>query len=186
MRTEKTAILTTLFVAAIAATPIWVWISARLGKVEAYRVGMVGYILVLLSLLGLGNGATNLIYFIAIAAGFFHAAALMIPWTIIPDVVEYDELESGKRREGLLYGGTAFAYKLASALAVFFAGAGLEAFGYEANSVQSEESMTGILWVLSVAPAILLAVSLVATRGYLLTAKKHGEIRALLSQRKLN
>lgn len=185
MPSEKTAILTTLFVSAIASTPLWVRISARMGKVQAYRAGMCGYVAVLLCLPMIGHGATQSIYVVAVAAGFFHAAALMIPWTIIPDVVEYDELESGQRREGLLYGGTAFAYKLASALAVFMAGVGLEAYGYEANVAQSEESMNGIIGMLSIAPTVLLVLSLFATRGFLLTAKRHAEIRALLQERRM-
>ncbi len=183
MSESKTAILTVLFITAILSTPLWVLASRRWGKVESYRVAMVGYALLLLCLPAIGSGPTTLIYPIAIIAGFFHSAALMLPWTIIPDVVEYDELQSGERREGLLYGGTAFAYKLASALAVFFAGIGLEHSGYEPNVAQSAESVRGILGMLAVAPAVLLGLSIFASRGYLLTAKRHGELRDELRQR---
>jgi GPH family glycoside/pentoside/hexuronide:cation symporter len=181
---QKPYIFGLLFISAIISTPVWVLISKRLGKFDAYKWGMVGYCVVLGLLLVLGQGAAQFIYLIAIAAGFFHAAALMIPWSIIPDVVEHDELTSGHRREGLLYGGTTFAYKLASALAVFLAGLGLEHFGYEPNAVQAAESIFGILLMVSVLPAILLLLSIVAGRGYPLTSEVHAEVKAALIARR--
>jgi GPH family glycoside/pentoside/hexuronide:cation symporter len=132
----------------------------------------------------LGQSAAKVIFVVAAIAGFFHAAALMIPWTIIPDVVEHDELTSGQRREGLLYGGTTFAYKLASALAVFLAGLGLEQFGYEPNAAQDAQSMTGILIMLTVFPALLLLASVIFGRGYPLTAEVHARVKAELVARR--
>lgn len=181
---EKPYVFGVLFISAIVSTPVWVLISKRLGKFDAYRWGMYGYCVLLCVLLALGQDASHLIYPIAVAAGFFHAAALMIPWSIIPDVVEHDELTSGHRREGLLYGGTTFAYKLASALAVFLAGLGLEHFGYEPNATQTPQSVLGISLMVTVFPAILFLSSVFAGRGYPLTAKVHAEVKAALLARR--
>ena len=138
---------------------------------------MFGDMLVLSSLVLIGSEQTTWIFPIAVAVGFFHSAALMIPWTIIPDVVEYGELTSGQRREGLLYGGRSFAYKLASTLAVSIAGVELEKVGYIPNTPQTEQSMLGILLLLTLAPVALMVLSIVMSRAYLLTAAKHSELR---------
>lgn len=183
MGPEFPKIIGALFVGAISAVPLWVFLSKKLGKVEAFRLGMWGYIIVLLALLLLGKGETLWIYPLAVVAGVFHSAALLIPWTIIPDVVEVDEYETGSRREGLLYGGTSFAYKLGSAGAIFLAGIILGAVGYEPHTEIQPHTVTGILWFVSLAPIALLLWSILASRRFPISAERHREIVAELRER---
>jgi len=180
---QKTVVLSCLFLAAIATTPLWVVRARTHGKAETYRAAMMGYIVVLAALTLLPSHATPWIYPLAIAAGVFHSAALMIPWSIIPDVVEYDELLFGSRREGLLYGGSAFAYKFASAFAIFLVGVILDLVGYVPNQPQTAEAVLGIKLTITIAPAILLGLSIWASTKYPLTPEKHREILSELSRR---
>jgi GPH family glycoside/pentoside/hexuronide:cation symporter len=184
MAADKPTIMGTLFCAAIISTPLWVRFTKRRGKITAYRWAAGGYIVVLSSLLILGTGPTEVIYAVAVLAGICHAGVLIIPWTIIPDVVEFDEFESGRRREGLLYGGTTFAYKFASGLALFIAGWVLSLVGYVPDSTQTPEAVTGILMSVVAGPVVLLALSLVFTRAFPITPERHAEVVAALSARK--
>ena len=97
----------------------------------------------------------------------------MIPWAIVPDVVEYDELKKGRRREGLFYGGTTFSYKLASAAAIYLASNSLDWIGYVPNALQSAETISGIKMTISIIPAVLITAAAVLSMRYPLTAEKH-------------
>jgi Na+/melibiose symporter-like transporter len=98
--------------------------------------------------------------------------------------VEYDELLHGARREGLLYGGSAFAYKFASAFAIFLVGAILDLVGYIPNQAQTPEAVLGIKLTIALAPAILLVLSIWSSFKYPLTPDKHREILLELSRRR--
>lgn len=185
MKAQESSIFATLLISAIAATPIWVLLSKRLGKIPTFRAAMVGYILVLLALFSLPVGPTNLIYGIVIGAGVFHAAAHMIPWATIPDVVEDDEYQHGVRREGLLYGGTAFAYKFASGFAIFLSGQILALSGFEKEvQQQSSSALLGMEISVALIPALLFLVSALVSRSFPLTPERHREIVSILEQRR--
>ncbi len=174
---EASTLFITLFAFSILSMPIWVKITKRLGKPETYRVAIIFYALVLCSLVLLGPDNTTLVYFIAALAGIFNAAALMIPWAIIPDVIEFDELKTGKRREGLFYGGTSFCYKFATALAVFISGFVLEkVVGYVPNVPQEMIVQNGMRALIGFLPASLLIAGAVLSLRYPLTKDKYEEI----------
>ena len=42
----------------------------------------------------------------------------LIPWSMLPDVIELDELETGQRREGIFYGFFVFMQKLGLSLGI--------------------------------------------------------------------
>jgi GPH family glycoside/pentoside/hexuronide:cation symporter len=126
----------------------------------------------------------NLIYPIALIIGFFHAAAITIPWAIVPDVVEFDELKSGKRREGLFYGGTTFSYKAATGLAFLLSTAVLELSGYAANEVQSPMAHAAIRALIGPLPAFVLIIAAYLATRYPLTKERHRKIISELAARK--
>ena len=184
LETERTSILISLFLGAIAGVPIWSAVGRRFGKSETYRIVVIVYagLLCFLPFLPVGNPLP--IFIFAALGGVCHAAALMIPWSIIPDVVEYDELHSGKRREGLFYGGSLFSYKLATALGVMLSGGILELIGYKPNEAQSPGTILGMKATISMAPAIFLILASLIASKYPLTATKHREILEALKQKK--
>jgi GPH family glycoside/pentoside/hexuronide:cation symporter len=128
----------------------------------------------------------NFIYLFAILIGFFHAAALVLPWAIVPDVVEYDELKTGKRREGLFYGGTTFTYKAATGLAFLLSSGLLELSGYVAGPNPGADSLRSMRFLSGPAPAFFLLAAAILALRYPLTGEKHRLIVAELRTRKLS
>ena len=61
-----------------------------------------------------------------IIQGVFTAFALVAYYTMMTDVTDAHELETGARREGILFGVITFAVKAAAALANIIAGVGLD------------------------------------------------------------
>ncbi len=184
MPEQKTVVLGVLFISAILTTPLWVLAARRFGKAETFRFAMGGYVLVLLCILPLPSEPTNLIYPIAILAGIFHSAALLLPWSILPDVVEFDELQHGTRREGLLFGGSAFAYKFASALALFIVGVLLDLFGYIPNQAQTPTAVLGIKLTIALAPGLLFLASIWSSMSYPLSPERYREVLEELRERR--
>ncbi len=95
---------------------------------------------------------------------------------MIPDTVEYGELSTGLRREGVLYGIFFFGQKLASALAGFIAGHGLGLIGFEANKVQSPGTLDGIRSLMIFVPIVLIVAGIIVISFYPISESMHHEI----------
>ncbi|MCB0324238.1 MAG: MFS transporter, partial [Bdellovibrionales bacterium] len=123
------------------------------------------------------------IYAIAATVGFMHAAAITLPWAIVPDVVEFDELKSGERREGLFYGGTTFSYKAATGLAFLISTSVLQLTGYAAGVAQTPLALGAIRVLTGPFPALALLGAVFLAMRYPLTRERHAQIVAALKER---
>jgi GPH family glycoside/pentoside/hexuronide:cation symporter len=178
-------LFSTLFFTAICCVPFWVSLAKRYGKARTYRYAMLVYAGVVICLTLLPPGIPLWPYLVAVGAGAFHSAALTLPWAIIPDVVEYDELKTGKRREGLFYGGSTFCYKLATTIPPVVSLRVLNACEYVPNlEIQAPAVTLGIRTLVGVVPALLLVGGAVLSRHYPLTENKHREIVDELNKRR--
>ncbi len=184
MSEARPRILLTIFSAAILSVPIWVGLAKRFGKTECYRFAMLFYVYVLCGMPFVGPGVGNWIYLISAILGFAYAAALTLPWAIVPDVVEYDQLKTGLRREGLFYGGTTFAYKAATGIAFLISAFILWLAGYTANVAQSPMAGAAIRFLIGPAPAMLLIAAAILSIKYPLTAERHAKILKELAAKK--
>jgi MFS family permease len=90
------------------------------------------------------TGPTPLIYVVAAVAGLGFSSQWVFPWSMLPDVIEYDEKMTGERREGVYYGLWAFLSKFTSALGVAVSGWALQLFGYVPNVEQTARALFGI------------------------------------------
>ena len=79
----------------------WQIVSKKLDKKIVYFLGSAIWIIAQIGLFLIQPGQTALLYFLAILAGFGVSVAYLIPWSMIPDVIDLDELNTGKRREGI-------------------------------------------------------------------------------------
>jgi GPH family glycoside/pentoside/hexuronide:cation symporter len=113
-----------------------------------------------------------------------------VPWSMLPDVIELDELETGQRREGLFYGFFVFLQKLGISVGLAFSNFALEATGYinqtpgQPAPVQPEGVLTALRLFVGPLPALLLLASFVVVRAYPITRAKHAQMRAELDRRK--
>lgn len=82
---------------------VWSSISKRYGKKSVYFMGMGVWIIAQAGLFFLQPGQVGLMYILAILAGCGVSTAYLVPWSMIPDVIDLDELNTGQRREGVFY-----------------------------------------------------------------------------------
>jgi GPH family glycoside/pentoside/hexuronide:cation symporter len=178
-----------LLVTATIALPFWLWLSHRLGKHIAYIIGMVFWAGVQLAIFSVKPGQVGLVLFMAFLAGLSVSAAHILPDAMFPDVIEWDELRTGRRQEGIYYGVKNFIRKLTGALAVFIALQVLGWFGYQTppdgaiTFVQSPRTLSAIRFLIGPLGAILLFSAILTTWFYPLTRTRHARIRRLLEYR---
>jgi glycoside/pentoside/hexuronide:cation symporter, GPH family len=162
----------------------WKLIADRWNKGPAYAVGLAIAALGLISTIFLPHKPTPLIYVIAVVTGIGFSANWVFPWSMIPDVVEYDQLESGQARGGMYYGVWGFTNKLVAALAISTAGWILQLSGYVANVEQTKTALLGIRLTFGPVPAVFFLVIFPLLFFYPITRASHAEVVKKLEARK--
>lgn len=184
---RMTEIMAVLFVSALVWLPFWNWFSRRLSKQLAYAAGMGSLILVLMGIAALPADAPfGLAVFLAGLGGIGVSTAHIIPHSIVPDVVEWDELQTGRRQEGMLYSMASLMNKVASSVAVPWAALVLALSGFDEalGLAQPPSALTAIRLLVGLAPAILMLTGIVLALFYPLTRERHARIRRLLDRRR--
>jgi GPH family glycoside/pentoside/hexuronide:cation symporter len=171
--------------AALVCIPLIVWLSSRMGKSNAFILGGISWALVMVVLSMVGREQHALAYVLAVLAGFGIAAAHVIPWSIIPDVIEVDELQTGQRREGAFYGFMVFLQKSGTALILALVQLILAASGYVPDAEQSPGALRAIQILFGALPAILLLISVVLAVRFPLNRQGHAENLRRLAERKM-
>jgi GPH family glycoside/pentoside/hexuronide:cation symporter len=99
--------------------PFWLWMAKRYDKRTAYMLGMIFWVIVALMMYSIQPGDTNYLLAIAALAGIGVSAAYTLPDSLFADVIEWDELRTGRRQEGIFYGIRTLIRKLTGALVIF-------------------------------------------------------------------
>lgn len=183
---QSDLIMATIFVVALVALPLWQWISRRLNKRLAYIAGIAFLMGVLLCLAALSPATSlALLLVLCMLAGVGVAAAHVLPWSIIPDAIEYGEWQTGERHEGMFYSLITLAQKIAVSVALPLALLVLNYTGYVPNSsVQPATAVTGIRIVAGPIPALLLGLGILFAAFYPLGRENYSEIARTLEARR--
>jgi GPH family glycoside/pentoside/hexuronide:cation symporter len=186
----ESAVFALLLITAILALPIWLFISRKMSKKNAYIVGMSFWAFVQLVLFSIRPGQVGLVLLMSVLAGVSVSSAHVLPDSIFPDVIEWDELRTRRRQEGIYYGVKNFIRKLTGALAIFIGLQALGWFGYKAPPegvtvfAQAPSALTAIRWLIGPFGALLLFSAVIMAWFYPLTRERHARIRRLLARRK--
>ncbi|MGB0560818.1 MAG: MFS transporter [Spirulinaceae cyanobacterium] len=168
---------------------VWQKVSDRWGKKKVYGLGTVIWIGAAIAIFWLQPGQIWQTYALSVLIGLGVSVAYLIPWSMVPDVIELDELETGERREGVFYGFMVLLQKVGLALALFLVGQSLELAGFIRQlpgtpiPEQPESALLAIRIVMSVFPAVVLIGGLGLAYFYPITKDYHEEIRAKLAAR---
>jgi glycoside/pentoside/hexuronide:cation symporter, GPH family len=179
-------IMASIFVIAMIALPLWTWVSHRLNKRIAYIIGVAFLAAVLLVLVTLTPATPiSFIVFLCILAGIGVSAAHVMPWSIIPDAIEYDELKTGERHEGMFYSFISLSQKIASSFAILMVSQVLGVTGYIQNSTQQPASaILGIRIVIGPLPAFMLCIGILFAILYPLGRERYTKIAQELEERR--
>jgi Na+/melibiose symporter-like transporter len=178
----------------IASQPLWLRITRRRDKRTALIIGMVsgffGFFGAPVAHVALGLfpiDAPSLPYtlgFFFVFAGLGNGAFMSIPYSMVADAVDADQVRTGKRHEGLYFGFYTFAYKLGTSLSLVASGLVLHVVAFDPNL---ETQTAATQYNLAMVPAYLLLLfgplALLCVSRYTIDRSRHAEIRALLDDR---
>ncbi|MCI0555925.1 MAG: MFS transporter [Anaerolineae bacterium] len=170
--------------------PFWLWLARKRNKREAYILGMVFWIIVQLMIFTIQPGQTGYLLATAALAGIGVSAAYTLPDAMFADVIEWDELRTRRRQEGIYYGVRAFIRKMTGALVVFITLQALGWSGYLAPTenavqfVQSDSALQMIRLLVSPFGALMLCGTIIFAWLFPLSREKHARIQKLLEQRR--
>jgi GPH family glycoside/pentoside/hexuronide:cation symporter len=175
---QSDLIMATIFVTAILVLPLWSWVSRRWSKRRAYILGIAGWAIVQMVLITLNpTTGLNLILLMCVLAGLGVAAAHVLPWSMIPDSIEWGEWQSGERYEGMYYSRVTLTHKVTASLAIPAVGLILQFTNYVPNALQQgEQALWGIRLAFGPLPAALLCLGIVFAILYPLGRKEYAQI----------
>jgi len=175
---------------AFVTMPLTVRMMYRFGKRNTYIAAMSVFAVVLFFLSQAPPGGLAHILIAAIFAGFGFGATQVVPWAMVADSVEEDELKTGKRREGIYAGYLVFFRKLATALSIFAVTRILASTGFQAGTTgsfyieQPPSALMALRLLVGVIPALMLFLAILVAFRYPLDRDTHLAIRQELKLRR--
>ncbi|XP_062870492.1 sodium-dependent lysophosphatidylcholine symporter 1-B [Trichomycterus rosablanca] len=179
-------VLLVVMLSATLTIPFWQWFLTRFGKKTAVYVGTTSVIpfMILMVLL-----KPNLIltYGIAFTAGVSIAAAFLLPWSMLPDVVDDFKVQNpgSQGHEAIFYSFYVFFTKFASGVSLGISTLSLDFAGYVTRGCSQPEAVDITLKVLvSAAPIVLIIIGLFIFISYPIDEQRRQGNRKLLTEQR--
>jgi GPH family glycoside/pentoside/hexuronide:cation symporter len=170
--------------ATLAAVPLWLWLSLRIGKHRALIAAALWLAVLSLPLALLREGDTTLLIALIAIRGSSFASILFLANSIAADVIDVDTLESGEQRSGLYFAAWGMTTKLSLALGVLLGTVLPASLGYDpAAALTPPEVQASLMLIYGAVPAVMMAAGVLFLRRFPITRERHAEVRAALDAR---
>jgi len=164
--------------------PLWIKLSRRIGKRRLWFHGtIVAAVFYTLHSL-LFEGAFVFWCLLSVVQGATSGLAQVIGPSIKADIVDWDELQSGERKEGSYMAAWTFVQKAAGGICGIFVGIALQAVGFEPNAEQADATKWTILALYGVLPGSAYLVGAWLLSRFELDESAHAAVRAALDARR--
>ena len=168
---------------AFLAIPVWAYSALKIGKRNSWLISMILLVfsflffylypiknllelLIVLAFLGIGNGATGVLF-----------------WSMLPDTIEYGEWKTGVRTESSLYGFMTFAQKGGIAISALILGVLLTNIGFVPNTIQTEETLENLKTLMTFIPLSGVVLSFILVYFYPIDSKFHKKLIREINER---
>ncbi|MCL2093687.1 MAG: MFS transporter [Treponema sp.] len=168
-----------LLLTAMVFIPVSVLVSKKIGKRRTYQIcfAILSSACALIFFFGHRLPDIRIFYAIMVYAGIGVGFSYVAPFAMVPDVIEYEALKTGERKEGAYYGIWTFTSKLGTALAVFFAGLILDLGGYVSQTgemiTQGASVVNAIRLVVGPIPMVILLGAMLSIQFYPLDKERY-------------
>lgn len=175
------AIITTF-----AVIPTVAWMSKKMGKKNAFMlsqgISIIGYCLFWFLFV---PGKPYMFFFALPFFSFGIGSLFTLMMSMTADVCDLDELNTGKRREGIFGAIYWWMVKFGFAIAGLLSGAIMSLVGFTPNAeIQPEGAVAGLRFFFSAVPIIGTLAAMWIMRNYDVSEERAHEIRAEINQKK--
>lgn len=173
------------FVTGIIFLPFWIYLAQKIGKKTTWLITMAINTGAFIGVFFLGAGDILQYGILVFFSGIGFGATLAIPSAIQADVIDYDELYSGHRKEGQYVGIWSIFKKLAAAFGVGVSLVILGFLDYQPNKQQSKEVLLAIRTMYALIPCLCNIVAFFIATRYPISNEIHNKIiKAIDNKRK--
>jgi len=170
-----------------AVIPIVAWMSKKMEKKKAFLISqgisIIGYIMLWFLFV---PGKPYMFIFALPFFSFGIGSLFVLMMSMTADVIDLDELNTGKRREGIFGAIYWWMVKFGFAIAGGLSGLILTYVGFDSTpgAVQTEDAITGLRIFFSVVPIVGTVIAIIVMWNYSVSEERANEIRAELDKRK--
>ncbi|KAM4538987.1 sodium-dependent lysophosphatidylcholine symporter 1-B [Odontesthes bonariensis] len=187
-RNDFQNILLVIMLSATLAIPFWQWFLTRFGKKTSVCVGSLSVVPFLILVVCVKS---NLIvsYIVSFAAGVGVASAFLLPWSMLPDVVDDFQVQNpdSTGHEALFYSFYVFFTKFASGVSLGISTLSLDFAGYISRGCSQPKAVDVTLKLLvSAAPVALILIGLGMLYTYPIDEERRQGNRKLLQEQRDN
>ncbi|XP_074543541.1 sodium-dependent lysophosphatidylcholine symporter 1-B [Halichoeres trimaculatus] len=187
-RNDFQNILLLIMLSATLAIPFWQWFLTRFGKKTAVYTGTLSVVPFMILVVCVKS---NLIvtYIVSFAAGVGVAAAFLLPWSMLPDVVDDFQVQNpdSTGHEALFYSFYVFFTKFASGVSLGISTLSLDFAGYISRGCTQPQAVDMTLKLLvSAAPVALIIIGLGILYSYPIDEERRQGNRKLLQEQREN
>lgn len=168
--------------------PIVAWLSRKIGKKQAFilsqGISIIGYVMLWFLLV---PGKPYLFIFALPFFSFGIGSLFTLMMSMTSDVIDLDELNTGKRREGIFGAIYWWMVKFGFAIAGGLSGVILSIVGFQEgiSGTDQPEAITGLRIFFSGLPIVGTLIAMWVMRDYDVTEEKALEVRAAIDRKKM-
>uniref|UniRef100_A0A8B9QQV5 Major facilitator superfamily domain containing 2B n=1 Tax=Anas platyrhynchos TaxID=8839 RepID=A0A8B9QQV5_ANAPL len=180
LRNHFQYLVVTILVSSAVSIPFWQKFLQRFGK-KCAACGISWMIPFAVMLVTIPNPI--LAYFVAFVSGLSIAASLLLPWSMLPDVVDNFRLQNphGKGQETIFYSSYVFFTKISAGVGLGISAASLEFTGYKPGLCrQSNDVILTLKILIGAVPAVLILGGLFILLFYPITEESRRETKLAL------
>ncbi|XP_036877184.1 sodium-dependent lysophosphatidylcholine symporter 1 isoform X7 [Manis javanica] len=181
-RNEFQNLLLAIMLSATFTIPIWQWFLTRFGKKTAVYFGISSAVPFLI-LVALKKSNLIVTYVVAVAAGISVAAAFLLPWSMLPDVIDDFHLKQPRSRgtEPIFFSFYVFFTKFASGVSLGISTLSLDFAGYQTRGCSQPARVKFTLKMLvTMVPIVLILLGLLLFKLYPIDEEKRRQNKKAL------
>jgi len=169
-------------VTGILFIPVWLAVGKRFGKIRSYYFGLALFTIMMGSLFFTSPSLLWLFYVQVFLAGIGFSSFQLFPFSMLPDTIEYDQMQSGLRREGVFSGMWSAGQKIAYSVGPPIVGFALALSGFVTEGPQPGSLDIGVRAIFCLFPAAMILLSFLPFRKYTLTEEEFERVKAQISR----
>ncbi|XP_062378442.1 sodium-dependent lysophosphatidylcholine symporter 1-B-like [Sardina pilchardus] len=184
LREDFQNVLLAIMLSGTISIPFWQWFLSRFGKKTAVYFGITWAAPFMIMVICIEPNL-YVAYLVAVASGISVAAAFLLPWSMLPDVVDDFKVQNPDTHghEAIFYSFYVFFTKFASGVSLGVSTLSLDFAGYQTSACTQPDLVNFTLKMLvAPAPVVLIFVGLVIFKTYPITEKRRQGNRKVLQE----